>query len=374
MSSNLYIQDIEDISYSEDYNTEEYENFYTKKGSSKHIYEDSVPWIEKYRPNSLKDISSQEEVKKMLNKTLITGELPHLLFYGPPGTGKTSTILAVAKQLFGPNTYKDRVVELNASDERGIGVVRNKIGNVAKSALSGKDSNYPCPDFRIIILDEADAMTNDAQSALRITMEKYSRITRFCFICNYIDQIIDPIASRCVKFRFTPIPISQMEIKLSKIAKNENINIKNKYINTICISSEGDMRKAITYLQNTKYIKIDDKSINNLCNIYSDSDCQKIIDICEEGKIYKIINHIKFLKREGISVINVLRTLVKKILVNQYISESNKSKILFLISNTERKVVLGADEYIQLLNIIFKIYESFHMKIDIKDITSKNLI
>ena len=335
---------------------------------------EEVPWIEKYRPNDINGISSQEEVKAMLQKTLETGDLPHLLFHGPPGTGKTSTILAIARQLFGPRAYKDRVVELNASDERGINVVRNKIGTIAKTSLGKKDCRYPCPDFRIIILDEADAMTNDAQSALRKTMEEYSKITRFCFICNYINQIIDPISSRCVKFRFKPISVTIMETKLLDIAKQENLKIKKKHIETISEVSEGDMRKGITYLQNTKYIDITDDSINDLCNVYPQNNIDQIIKTCKEGNIDKIVQLSRDIKRSGFSISSILKSLVKTINKEQNLDDKNKSLILFLISTTERKIVSGADEYVQMLNVMGKLSQSFKDDLDKNVIVDINLI
>ena len=213
-----------------------------------------IPWVEKYRPQCIDEVMYQYEVKKMLKEALNSDNLPHLLFYGPPGTGKTSTILAIAKELFGPNIYKQRVIELNASDERGINVVRNKIGRLAKMAIGTTDPDYPCPPYRIIILDEADAMTTEAQSALRKTMEDYSKITRFCFICNYINQIITPITSRCVKFRFKPLDNISMFEKMKTISVNENVDINDDCLEKIIDISDGDMRKSITFLQNIMYI------------------------------------------------------------------------------------------------------------------------
>lgn len=179
-----------------------------------------------------------------------------MLFYGPPGTGKTSTILALAKSLFGPALYRSRILELNASDERGIGIVRDKVKNFARAQLSqptGLDAayraQYPCPPFKIIILDEADSMTQDAQSALRRTMETYSRITRFCLVCNYVTRIIEPLASRCSKFRFKMLDTSAAGERIANIAEQEGLQLEDGAVDTLIRCGEGDLRRAITYLQ-----------------------------------------------------------------------------------------------------------------------------
>lgn len=176
-----------------------------------------------------------------------------MLFYGPPGTGKTSTILALAKELYGPEMIKSRVLELNASDERGISIVREKVKNFARQQLTnplpGSKDKYPCPPFKIIILDEADSMTQDAQSALRRTMETYSKITRFCLICNYVTRIIDPLASRCSKFRFKSLDQGNAKLRLEEIAETEGVPLEDGVIDTLIRCAEGDLRKAITYLQ-----------------------------------------------------------------------------------------------------------------------------
>ncbi|KAK4053872.1 Subunit of heteropentameric Replication factor C (RF-C) [Microbotryomycetes sp. JL201] len=198
----------------------------------KHVADpENQPWVEKYRPKNLE-------------------ELPHMLFYGPPGTGKTSTILALCRQMFGPELFRSRVLELNASDERGISVVRDKIKNFAKTAVSqNHDSKYPAPPFKIIILDEADSMTQDAQSALRRIMENHSRTTRFCLICNYVTRIIEPITSRCSKFRFKPLDVSSTESRLKEICDKENVQCPEDALQTLIKTSDGDLRRAITYLQ-----------------------------------------------------------------------------------------------------------------------------
>jgi replication factor C subunit 2/4 len=176
-----------------------------------------------------------------------------MLFYGPPGTGKTSTVLALAKELYGPELIKSRVLELNASDERGISIVREKVKDFARMQLSNPSAayraQYPCPPYKIIILDEADSMTQDAQSALRRTMETYSKITRFCLICNYVTRIIDPLASRCSKFRFKSLDQGNAKRRVEEIAEKEGVKLENGAADALIKCSEGDLRKAITFLQ-----------------------------------------------------------------------------------------------------------------------------
>ena len=183
-----------------------------------------------------------------------------MLFYGPPGTGKTSTILALAKSLFGPALFPSRVLELNASDERGISIVRSKIKDFARQQLTHAPTNathpgykdrHPCPPYKIVILDEADSMTQDAQSALRRTMETYSRITRFVLVCNYVTRIIDPVASRCSKFRFKSLDSGLAGVRVREIAEKEGVRMEDGVVEALVRCSEGDLRRAITFLQST---------------------------------------------------------------------------------------------------------------------------
>ena len=195
-----------------------------------------------------------------------------MLFYGPPGTGKTSTILALAKELYGPEMFRSRVLELNASDERGISIVREKVKDFARMQLSNPPPDYkdryPCPPYKIIILDEADSMTQDAQSALRRTMETYSKITRFCLICNYVTRIIDPLASRCSKFRFKPLDQGNAKKRLEDIAENEQVKLEPGAVDALIKCSEGDLRKAITFLQSAARlvgaVKLSQSKVNGL--------------------------------------------------------------------------------------------------------------
>ncbi|KAJ6930661.1 hypothetical protein NC652_014248 [Populus alba x Populus x berolinensis] len=215
------------------------------------LLQSSQPWVEKYRPKQVKDVAHQDEVVRVLTNTLETANCPHMLFYGPPGTGKTTTALAIAHQLYGPELYKSRVLELNASDDRGINVVRTKIKDFAAVAVGSgqRQGVYPCPPYKIIILDEADSMTEDAQNALRRTMETYSKVTRFFFICNYISRIIEPLASRCAKFRFKPLPEEIMSNRILHICNEEGLTLDTEALSTLSSVSQGDLRRAITYLQ-----------------------------------------------------------------------------------------------------------------------------
>jgi replication factor C subunit 2/4 len=321
-----------------------------------------IPWIEKYRPRTLNEIISQEESINILNNTLKTGELPHLLLHGSPGTGKTSSILALCNQLFGPDRVNERVIELNASDERGINIVRGKIINFAKVAIGTTDPNYLCPPYKIIILDEADAMTKEAQAALRKVMEENSNITRFCFICNYINQIIEPINSRCVKIRFKPIDNNSIINKLNVISKKENINIDNNGLKCIAEISNGDLRKSILILQNIKYLNFDDglntqiiseDNIYKICKYITREELNKYIySIKEDNKISNIIRISKDIISKGYIFNSLIIRLIEYIINYENISEINKAKILFDISFIEKNINDGADEYIQILKLL----------------------
>lgn len=199
-------------------------------------------WVEKYRPKDLDDVLSHKDIISTLKRLVNERRLPHLLFYGPPGTGKTTTILAAARELNGPK-YQNMCLELNASDDRGIDVVRNQIKTFAST------KQIWAKGFKIIILDEADSMTNVAQFALRRIIEHYTKNTRFCMICNYVNKINPALQSRCTRYRFAPLLTEDIVPRLKEIAAKEGVNCTDEGIDAIVRLAEGDMRKCLNVLQ-----------------------------------------------------------------------------------------------------------------------------
>ena len=206
-----------------------------------------ILWVEKYRPRTLDEIVNQREVVERLKRFVKERNMPHLLFAGPAGTGKTTAAHALARDLYGEN-YRQYLLELNASDERGINVIREKVKEFARSKVP------PEIGFKIVLLDEADNMTSDAQQALRRLMELYSATTRFILIANYPSKIIDPIQSRCAFFRFTPLRKEDVLSRLRYIAENEGVEYDEEALESIYEISEGDMRRAINILQAASYL------------------------------------------------------------------------------------------------------------------------
>jgi len=319
----------------------------------------NTPWIEKYRPKKLSDIAHQEDVVSTLAKTLETANLPHLLFYGPPGTGKTSTILAVARELYGPKLMKKRVLELNASNERGIKVVRDKIKSFASLAVSSRESTpgYPCPPYKIIILDEADSMTKDAQSALRRTMEQYTKVTRFCIICNYVSRIIDPITSRCAKFRYKSLSSEAMISRLETICTAENVRIHPEVMPALVSVSGGDMRKSITLLQTARRLVGPEDSlraehINEVAGKIPDDAVDYLLKACKTKSFAQIENATKDIAAEGYPLDQILAQLQPLIADDESMTNIHKSKICIRIAECDLKLVENADEYLQLLDVL----------------------
>ena len=323
-----------------------------------------------------------------------------MLFYGPPGTGKTSTILALAKELYGPEMFRTRVLELNASDERGISIVREKVKDFARMQLSNPPAHYkdkyPCPPYKIIILDEADSMTQDAQSALRRTMETYSKITRFCLICNYVTRIIDPLASRCSKFRFKMMDVGDARKRVEEIAANEYVKLEEGAVEALITCSEGDLRKAITFLQSAaklvgalktnglvnghkdkrrKVVEDDDddamdvdgkdetrvtiKSIEEIAGVIPNAVVDSLLQAMQpkaRGVVYEAVaKQVTDLVADGWSATQVLTQLYQKVVYDDAISDKQKSKIVMHFSEIDKRLVDGADEHLAILDLALKI-------------------
>ncbi|KAK3230589.1 hypothetical protein Dsin_002470 [Dipteronia sinensis] len=320
------------------------------------MLQSSQQWVEKYRPRQVKDVAHQDEVVRVLTNTLETTNCPHMLFYGPPGIGKTTTALAIAHQLFGPELYKSRVLELNASDDRGINVVRTKIKDFAALAVGSvqRQGGYPCPPFKIIILDEADSMTEDAQNALRRTMETYSKVTRFFFICNYISRIIEPLASRCAKFRFKPITEEIMSSRILHICKEEGLNLDAEALSTLSYISQGDLRRAITYLQGATRLfgsSISSKDLISVSGVIPQDVVEALFTACRSGDFDLANKEVNKIIAEGYPVSLLLSQIFDVVVEAEDISDEQKARICKRLAEADKCLVDGADEYLQLLNV-----------------------
>jgi len=320
-----------------------------------------LPWIEKYRPNNINDIISHDQNIKTIKKLLENNVLPHLLFHGSPGTGKTSTILSIANEMYGSN-IKLMTMKLDASDDRGINSVREDIKGFAER------SNMFCNGVKLIILDEADSMTFDAQFALRRIIEKYSETIRFCLICNYENKIIPAIRSRCASFRFSNINKEHIITKLHQITKAENINLNEETVETIAILAKGDLRKAINILQSiTMYLPYKEKNdfdsiTPNLCynivGIPSPTEIKTIISVLKDKYITftEALNVIsKIFIVEGYSLSIVLKELILELL-NNHIHEDKIEYIISDLSDIENMVTKSTFStiYISALVGLFK--------------------
>ncbi|CED82875.1 p-loop containing nucleoside triphosphate hydrolase protein [Phaffia rhodozyma] len=353
----------------------------TAKQTGHFVSNESIPWVERYRPKTIDDVASQENVVAVLQKTLTSTNLPHMLFYGPPGTGKTSTILALSKQLFGPDSFRTRVLELNASDERGISVVREKIKSFAKetprntNAVASDGKTYPFPPYKIIILDEADSMTQDAQSALRRIMETYSKITRFCLVCNYVTRIIEPLASRCSKFRFRALDINSTEDRLRMIAEKEQVIRDDGVIELLIKLSGGDLRRAITLLQSASRLHgatspptpISRESVQEISGNVPDGIVNFVlasigveVDGGYLGKNFKgtfeqVHKAVKRVKREGWSANTVLSQMHDLIITHPQIPARPKSSAAQAMAECDKALCEGGDEELHLLECCLRI-------------------
>ncbi len=307
-------------------------------------------WAEKYRPRSLKELVNQEEIVKRLMKFVEEKNMPHLLFAGPPGTGKTTTALALAHDLYGED-WRKYVLELNASDERGIAVIRTKVKEFARSKLPG---DVP---FKIVLLDEADNMTADAQQALRRLMEMYVETTRFILIANYPSKIIEPIQSRCAVFRFTPLKKEDVVARLKWICQQENVVCHDDALDVIYEISSGDMRKAINILQAAAALgEVTVAHVYKVVGLAHPKEIREIVYLALSGKFTEARDKLRTLMvNYGISGVDVLKQMHREVFsADLKLPEEVRVELADYIGETEFRIVEGADDEIQLTALLAK--------------------
>ncbi|KAL3119669.1 hypothetical protein niasHT_006755 [Heterodera trifolii] len=321
------------------------------------------PWVEKYRPKKVEEVAYQEEVVAVLKRCVQGADLPNLLFYGPPGTGKTSAAVALCRQLFKTaQLYKDRVLELNASDERGIDIVRHRIKEFSKVAISsvrvGKDSVVP---LKVVILDEADAMTGAAQSALRRTMESETQSTRFFLICNYVTRIIEPLTSRCAKFRFKPLSMAAQKERMLDICNAESVQADQETIEELVNFCCGDLRKSITLLQSLASLgrQISVSDVREVAGKIPDEEVALLVKTSESKQTEKILDTVRQLMRKGYSATQMLTQLADVLLEESTLEPINQCRVFEKMAEAEKCLMDGADEYLQLLDVALTIQKCF---------------
>ncbi|MFB6308208.1 MAG: replication factor C small subunit [Haloarculaceae archaeon] len=299
-------------------------------------------WIEKYRPERLDDIRGQDAIVERLRSYVASNDLPHMLFSGQAGNGKTSSAQAVARELYGED-WQEHFLELNASDERGIDVVRDRIKSFARTSFGGQD-------YRIIFLDEADALTSDAQSALRRTMEQFSNNVRFILSCNYSSQIIDPIQSRCAVFRFSPLGDEAVADQIRAIADAEGIELTEEGIDALVYAADGDMRRAINALQaaSTTGDAVDEEAVFEITSTARPEEIKEMVELALDGDFTASRARLdELLTEEGIAGGDVIDQLHRTIWEFD-IEDEAAVRVLDRVGETDYRITEGANERIQL--------------------------
>jgi replication factor C small subunit len=304
-------------------------------------------WTERYRPSTFGEVVGQQEIIKRTHSLVQALNIPHLLFAGPAGIGKSTLALIIVRELF-KERWRDNYLELNASDERGIDVVRQKVKDFARTKALG---SVP---FKVIFLDEADALTKEAQQALRRTMENYTNTCRFILSCNYSSKIIDPIQSRCVVFRFKILEKKDISTVMQRIAEKEDLKISSDAIDALYEVSEGDCRKAINLLQATSSISlnIDAEMINIIAANTKPADVKVVLDYALTGDF--ILAKEKLLDvmlKESVSGTDIVKAIQKEIW-NLSIPPETKVKLTEKTGEIEFRIVEGSDEFVQLESLL----------------------
>ncbi len=300
-------------------------------------------WTEKYRPSSFSDIKGQKEIVERVKAFVEQGNMPHLLFSGPAGVGKTTLSLVIAKQLF-KNEWHQNFLELNASDERGIDVVRNKVKDFARTRAIG---DVP---FKIIYLDECDALTKEAQQALRRTMENYTRTCRFILSCNYSSKIIDPIQSRCAIFRFRLLSEQDVLRIIERISREEGLEIDEKAKKALYEISNGDVRRLENIMQSSAALskKITEDLIYSMASSVRPKELKEVLSFAIQNKFVESRNKLlDLMLKYGLSGMDVIKQIQKEILELDTNSR-NKMRLIAKCGEIEFRMTEGSDEFIQL--------------------------
>jgi len=306
-------------------------------------YNNLTIWTEKYRPKKFEEVVGQDEIIKKIENLTRSLNIPHLLFAGPAGTGKSTLALIVVKELFGIH-WKENYLELNASDERGIDVVRQKVKDFARTKAIG---NVP---FKVIFLDEADALTKEAQQALRRTMENFTSTCRFVMSCNYSSKILDPIQSRCAIFRFKLLEKKDIEKRIRLIAEKENLQIDEPATEALYEGSEGDCRRVINLLQASASISptITSDLVNTLISSAKPTDIKIVLEYALSGDFLKAKEKLlDVMLKESISGTDIIKAIQKEVW-NLQIDDELKVKLTEKTGEIEFRLVEGSDEFIQL--------------------------
>ncbi|NJL43828.1 MAG: replication factor C small subunit [Nitrosarchaeum sp.] len=304
-------------------------------------------WTEKYRPKNFADIKGQTEIVKRVSAFVKAGNMPHLLFAGPAGVGKTTLALVIAHELY-KDTWAQNVLELNASDERGIDVVRVKVKDFARTRAFG---NVP---FKIIYLDECDALTKEAQQALRRTMENYTQTCRFILSCNYSSKIIDPIQSRCTLFKFKPLSKEELGEIALHIAREEDLHIDSQALTALYEASHGDARRAENILQSCSALskKITPESIYHLASMARPQEMHKILELAAKGAFKEARDLLLTTMLEhGLSGIDVIKQLQTQIWESN-LTDRQKLKVTVQAGEIEFRMTEGSDEFLQLESLL----------------------
>ena len=312
-------------------------------------------WVEKYRPRRIDDIINQDHVKQRIKEFLKLGDLPHLLFYGPPGVGKTTMALAIAYELYG-DKWRENVLELNASDERGIAVIREKVKEFARSLPT-----VGTVRFRLIILDEADNMTSDAQQALRRIMEVYYQTARFILIANYLSGIIEPIQSRCAVFRFSPLPKEAVFSRLREIASSEGVEVTDDGLEAIWEISQGDMRKAINILQAAASVtrRVDAEAVYKALGKASPALLRSFVQEALYGSLSEAIRKLEELFdvycADPIDIVKAIHREIMSPHSSIRVQEYVKPKLIALVGEYHFRLLRGAHPRVQILGLLSKL-------------------